>query len=219
MGAQPIISLSEQGSEEWHKERLGVITASRAHSLLLNARTKTPTYKEARATYMNELIAEVCTGHFEEIDTYALKWGRDNEDAAIAAFEFQSNKKIEKIGLAYKDETRRAGASADFKVVGENLGGENKCPVNPKYHIDFLLDDEIKGEYLTQIQFGLWVFGWDAWYFNSYQPMMKKKNNHHKIIERDKELMSYFDFEVPKFAHEMDQKLKQIGIEFGAQWR
>lgn len=213
-----IISSHEQGSEAWHKDRLGVITASKAHALLLNKRTKTPTYKEARSTYMNELIAEVCTGHFEQLDTFALKWGRDNEEAAISAFEFSTGKEIEKIGLIYKDNSRRAGASADFRLKGENAGGENKCPINPKYHIDFLLDDEIKDEYITQIQFGLWITGWDAWYFTSYQPMMKKKNIHYKVIERDNELMSYFDFEVPKFCHEMDQKLKSLGFAFGDQW-
>jgi hypothetical protein len=213
-----LFSNHPQGSEGWHKDRLGVITASKAHALLLDARSKAPKYKEARNTYMNELIAEVCTGHFENLDTFALQWGRDNEEAAISAFEFETGLEIEKIGLAYKDDSKRAGASADFKVKNKMAGGENKCPLNPKYHIDFIFEDEIKPEYITQMQFGLWVTGWDEWYFTSYQPKMKKKNIQFKRIEKNEELMRYFDEEVPKFIYEMDKKLEIIGIPWASQW-
>jgi predicted phage-related endonuclease len=214
-----IISPHAQGSEEWLKARLGVITASQAHDLMLDSRSKTPKYKEARRSYMNQLIGEVCTGYSEEINAKALEWGKTNEDAAVLAFEFASGKQVEKIGLVYKDESKRAGASADFKIVDENCGGENKCPITPKVHIDFLLCGEIKPEYITQVQFGLWVTGWDLWFFTSYHPRMKSKMVHYHEIKRDPALMEYFDNEVPKFIKEMDQELKRIGIEWGAQWR
>lgn len=207
-----------QGSDEWLKARLGVITASQAHALLPDSRTKTFKYKEARQTYMNQLIAEVCTGQAEELNAKALEWGKLNEDAAIAAYSLASGNDIEKISLAYSDETRRAGASADFIVKNQNKGGEVKNPINPIHHVHFLFEEEMKPEYMTQIQFGMWVFKWDQWDFGSHQPKMKKSSFHYKTFEKNKELMSYFDFEVPKFCHEMDQKLKQLGIDFGAQW-
>lgn len=213
-----LICQADQGSEEWLKARLGVITASQAHALLLNKRTKTPTYKEARQTYMNQLIGEVCTGYSEELNARALEWGKANEEAAIAAYEFSTGNDVEKIGLVYKDETKRCGASADFKIKGKNHGGENKCPITPQVHIDFLLNGEIKDEYITQIQFGLWVTGWDLWDFTSYHPRMKLKMVHHVTVERDLELMKYFDEEIPKFIEEMDKKLELIGIKFGSQW-
>jgi hypothetical protein len=213
-----IICNHEQGSPEWLNARLGVITASEAHALLLDARTKTPKYKEARQTYMNKLIGEVCTGYAEELNAKALQWGKDNEEAAIAAYEFASGNEVEKIGLAYKDEFKRAGASADFKIKNKNHGGENKCPITPQVHIDFLLNQAIRPEYITQVQFGLWVTGWDAWDFTSYHPRMKAKMIHYITIERDQELMRYFDEEIPKFIFEMDQKLEKIGIKFGSHW-
>jgi hypothetical protein len=213
-----IICQEPQGSEAWLKARLGVITASQAHALLPNKRTKSFSYKEARQTYMNQLIAEVCTGYSEELNGKALEWGKLNEDAAIAAYEFATGNEVEKIGLVYKDETKRCGASADFKIRGKNHGGENKCPMNPQYHVDFLLNNEIKDEYITQIQFGLWVTDWDLWDFTSYHPRMKLKMVHHVTLERDKELMAYFDEEIPKFTKEMDEKLEKIGIPFGSQW-
>ena len=207
-----------QGSDSWLRARLGVITASKAHALLLSKNSKTPKYKEARATYMMELIAEVCTGNYEELNAKQLEWGKVNEEAAISCFEFSVSKKVEKVGLAYKDESKRAGASADFKVINENIGGENKCPFNTCTHLEFILNDQIKDEYLTQMQFGLWVTGWDAWFFHSYDPRMKRKVSHYKVIEKDMELMSYFDYEVPKFIKEMDDKLKILDINFGDHW-
>lgn len=213
-----LISEYPQGTEEWLRARLGVITASRAHDLLPNARTKTFQYKEARKSYMYELIGEVCTGYSEELNARALQWGKDNEDAAIAAYEFATGHEVEKIGLVYKDESKRCGASADFKIKGKNHGGENKCPITPKVHIDFVLGGEIKPEYISQVQFGLWVTGWDAWDFTSYHPRMRSKMVHFVTIERDAEMMKYFDEEIPRFIKEMDAELKKIGIPFGSQW-
>jgi predicted phage-related endonuclease len=213
-----LICPEPQGSDAWLNARLGVITASEAHALMLDSRSKTPKYKEARRSYMNQLIGEVCTGYSEEINARALAWGHENEEAAIAALEFASGKSLEKIGLVYKDESRRAGASADAKVVNEPIGVENKCPITPKVHIDFILCGEIKDQYLTQVQFGMWVTGFDLWLFTSYHPRMKKKMVHYHEIKRDPAMMEYFDNEVPRFIEEMDKELAKIGIVFGAQW-
>lgn len=213
-----IICQHDQGSDEWLKSRLGVITASEVHALLPDARSKTFKYKEARSTYMHKLIGEVCTGYCEEINAKALQWGKDNEEAAIAAYEFESGLETEKIGLVYKDSSKRAGASADFKIKDEDHGGEVKCPITPLVYINFLLDEEVKDQYVSQYQFGMWVTGWKYWDFANYHPRMKKKMLHRITVERDLKLMEYFENEIPKFIQEMDDKLKKIGIEYGAQW-
>ena len=207
-----------QGSEEWLKDRLGVITASEVHALLPDSRSKIFKYKDARRAYMNQLIGEVCTGYSEEINAKALEWGKVNEDAAVAAYEFTTGNQVEKIGLVYKDATKRAGASADFKIIGKLIGGENKCPITPKVHIDFILNGLVKPEYVSQVQFGLWITGWDEWHFTSYHPRMKARMLHYREFKRDPELMDYFDSEIPKFCEEMDKELAKIGIPFGAQW-
>jgi hypothetical protein len=213
-----ILDQSPQGSPEWLKARLGVITASQVYALLPDSRTKAFKYKEARKTYMNELIGEVCTGYQKEIHAKALQWGKDNEDAAIAAYEFASGNEVEKIGLVYKDESKRAGASADFMVKGQEKGGEVKNPIEPVHHINFLDEDFMKPEYEAQIQFGMWVFGWDFWEFGSHHPRMKKKNFLYITRERDLKLMEYFDNEIPAFSKEMDAKLAKIGVSWGEQW-
>lgn len=213
-----LISQHPQGSEEWLKDRLGVITASEVHALLPDARSKTFKYKEARKTYMNKLIGEVCTGYSEELNARALQWGKDNEEAAIAAYEFHTGQEVEKVGLIYKDESRRAGASADFKVKSKAWGGEIKCPITPMVYISFLLDGEVKPEYTSQYQFGLWVTKWHGWDFANYHPRMKAKMIHKISVEPDPWYMEYFENEIPKFTAEMDKELEKIGISYGSQW-
>ena len=213
-----IICDHEQGSQEWLNSRLGVITASQAHALLLNKRSKTPTYKEARESYMLQLINEVCTRQHDEINAKALEWGKLNESSAIAAYEFESGNITQKISLVYNDDKKRAGASADFKLLDKNYGGECKCPINGENHLSFILNGIIKDEYITQMQFGMFCTGWDRWNFVSYNPRMPKKTVHYVTIERDEELMKYFADEIPKFCLEMDGKLKTLGSKFGDQW-
>lgn len=213
-----LICQHEQGTQEWLNARLGVITASEVHALLPDARSKTFKYKEARKAYMNKLIGEVCTGYSEELNAKALQWGKDNEAAAVSAYEFHTGREVERIGLIYKDSSKRCGASADFKIKGEEYGGEIKCPISPAVFVGFLLDNEEKPEYISQYQFGLWVTGWHGWDFCNYHPRMKKKMIHKVSHCRDLWFMEYFENEIPKFIKEMDEKLAKIGIPFGAQW-
>ena len=50
------IAGADQGSEEWFKLKLGVLSASNANKIVAKVGTQT------RATYMSELIAQVVTG-------------------------------------------------------------------------------------------------------------------------------------------------------------
>lgn len=214
-----IILNEEQGSEAWLRARLGVVTASKAYDLLPSKTSKTFKYKEARNTYMMELINEVCTGQYDEINGKALEWGKLNEDSALAAYAFESGNKVEKISLVYKDESKRCGASADFILSDKNHGGELKCPMNGLHHLNFIFEGIVKDEYIAQIQFGMFITGWTHWDFASYNPRMPKKILHYKTFERDPSLMDYFANEIPRFTQEMDQKLEILGIKFGEQWK
>jgi predicted phage-related endonuclease len=214
-----VLILLEQdpGSEEWLKARLGVITASEAHALMPDKKTGKPK-TAARKTYMNKLIGEVCTGHSEEIYAPSLEWGRSNEEAALAAFEFLSGKQIKKTSLTYKDASKRSAATPDALIVGEKGGVESKSPITPQVHIDFVLNGNIKDEYLAQCHFSIWNFDYDFWIFNSYHPRMKARMSHFVTIERNPELIEFFDNEIPAFIKEMDKELEKIGIPWGAQW-
>lgn len=206
----------EQGSKEWLKARLGVITASCAHDILPAKTGKG--FKQARQTYMNQLIAEVCTGVGEELNAKQLDWGKTNEIAARAAYQFEANEIVDNGGFIYGFE-KRIGCSPDGIIRSKNKGLELKSPYSSKTHIDFIIDGKIKDEYLTQCQWSMWVSGFDQWAFASFDPRMKAKMIHIQVIERDEEMMKLFGEIVPQFIEEMDKKLEMIGISWGQQWK
>lgn len=204
------------GSEEHFFKRMGVVTASNAHDLLPSKRGGG--FKEARRTYMNTLLGEVCTGQHEEINARPLEWGKSNEIAARGAYQLVTGFKVTEGGFVTNLEGR-VGCSPDLIVTGQNRGGEIKCPWATRNHIDFLLEGTIKEEWVTQIQYSLWVSGFDIWDFASFDPRMKSKIIDIKMLERDPKMMALFDEIVPQFIHEMDEQLERIGIGFGSQWQ
>lgn len=207
----------QQGSDLWLKMRLGVITASKVYDLFPDKRSKTPKEKESRQTYMNELIGEVCTGYSEELNAKALAWGHENEPAARAAYAFTTGHTITEGGFAYNF-NKRCGCSPDFMVTGANKGGEIKCPITPKVHVDTILNGIVKPEYVAQIQYSMWVSGLDEWDFVSFHPRMKSNMVHIINFKRDEEMMKLFNEIIPRFVEDMDEALKTFGVKFGNQW-
>lgn len=214
MSAARILNV-EPGSAEHFKLRLGRVTASNAYDLLPAKRGGG--YKQARQTYMNELIGEICTGEHQEINARPLEWGKTNEVAARGAYQLITRLPVEPIGMVTTPDGR-ASCSPDIKIIGQARFGEIKCPWATVNHINFILDGEVKEEWITQIQFSLWVTKAEIWDFASFDPRMKQKIIDIKTFEKDMRLMSIFDQEVPQFVFELDKKLAQIGIPFGNQW-
>lgn len=206
----------EQGTDVWLKARLGVLTASCAHDLMPNK--KTGKRKESWESYMLQLMSEVCTGKGEEIHAKQLEWGRVNEIAAKAAYEFEAGETVLPGGFIYNMD-KRVGASPDGLIKGKNKGLELKCPFSSETHIDSLLNGAIKDQYITQVQWSMWVTGFDAWAFGSFDPRMKNHMIHIEVIKRDEEMMKLFNELVPQFIKEMDEKLKRLNVNFGDQWK
>lgn len=214
-----IITQFAQGSQAWLDCRLGVVTASEAHSVIKKGRGGKG-YSAERKTYMMKLIAEVCTGSSPELFGAPLRWGNDNEEFACHAYEARNFVTVEHFGLIYKDDLQRYGASPDG-LVGDDGGIEIKCPFTTPVHLDTMLNGTIKPEYITQMQFVMWVTGRKWIDFCSFDPRMKggsDKRLHTIRIDRDEELMTTFDEEMPKFTEEMDAELEKLGYKYGDQW-
>ena len=79
----------EQRTEEWFKQRLGKVTASRIADVI--AKTKTGP-SASRANYMAQLIAERLTGQQQEsYSSAAMEWGTQTEPLARRSEEHTSN--------------------------------------------------------------------------------------------------------------------------------
>lgn len=201
---------ADQGSNEWRTGKLGVISASNISCVLAKKGTAT------REGYISELIAQIATGEMAEINGPALRWGKEQEQSARSAYEFETGAVVSEVGFIYTND-KRAGCSPDG-IIESLKGVEIKCPFTSKVHVDFLAMEKIKLEYIYQVQFSMWVTGFESWDFCSFDPRFKKHLLKIHTIQRDEELMKRFDIEVPAFIAEMDAVLEKIGVSFGDQW-
>lgn len=201
----------EQGSPDWLRLKLGVISASNASKVVAKVGSET------RRTYMTDLVAQVCTGTIEEINSKYMEWGKQQESSARSAYEFENDLLITQVPFVFKDMSFREGCSPDG-LVSESKGVEIKCPFNTQNFIKFLVDDEIKPEYVWQYQYTLRVMGADEWDFVQYDPRMKRTPMKTLTVKRDDEKQKILEDAVPKFIEEMDAMLNKIGIKFGEQW-
>ena len=200
-----------QGSDEWLTMKLGVISASNVSKAIAKKGT------DSREGYLNELIGQIATRESASIDGPALRWGKENEQSARSAYEFSTGFDVEEVPFVYGPD-KRTGVSPDGFTNKRTRGCEIKCPFTTKVHIDFLLMDKIKIEYIYQCQFSLFVTGLEVWDFCSYDKRML--NNQIKILpqERDIKLMERFQNDIGEFILDMDKQLARLDLKFGDQW-
>src|SRR5689334_1396302 len=133
----------QQGTPEWHAQRLGKVTASRLSDAL--AKTKNG-WGASRANYMAQLAAERLTGQPQESFTNAaMQWGVDTEPHARAAYEFHTDATVEPVGFVDHPVIEMTGASPDGLVGADGLV-EIKCP-NTATHIETLLGSSAPSKY------------------------------------------------------------------------
>lgn len=169
----------EQRSEDWFAERAGKITASRMCDVMAVGdggvfksgprKGQLKPQPKARTDYAHQLAAERLTGKpRKQIKAAALQWGQDVEPAAVGAYQAETGEIVELCGFVQHPEHEFIGASPDF-LVGDDGGGEIKCPESSEVHLETLLNG-LPDEHIEQIQGGLWVTGRKWWDFVSYNP-------------------------------------------------
>lgn len=203
---------AQQGSEKWFRAKLGVVSASNASKAVAKRDSET------RLTYMSELVAQICTGMIEEINSKYMDWGNTHEDAARSHYEFMTGQTMTQVPFVFKDDTFREGCSPDG-LVSALKGAEIKCPFNSVHYVKFFAEGSIKSEYQWQYQYTMRVMGADKWDFCQYDPRMKKNPLKILTVERDDEKQRAFDDLIPAFIMDMDKMLAKLGFNFGDQWK
>lgn len=207
------ITDARQGSPDWFNIKLGVVSGSRVSDAMAKKGTKT------RLNYMAELVAQVCTGVFEEINSKHMEWGKQHEDAARSSYEFSTGHTVVQVPFVFKDDKYREGCSADGLIVGLEKGFETKCPWASENYIKFLVANEIKDEYEKQVQYSMRILGAKMWDFNQYDPRMKVHPLHTATFELDLKMQTQFDEVIPAFLEDTDKMLELVGVKFGEQWK
>lgn len=207
----PEIIICDQGGEVWQTGKLGVPSVSNFYRVCAKKGSET------RNSYLMECVGQIATRQFDEINGKALEHGRNNEIAARAAFEFETGKKVDQVGMIY-GLNRRVLCSPDG-LIGDEEGLEIKSPLTARVHADFLCNAKVKPEYEIQVQASLWISKRKAWHFCSFHPAFKTKMIGIKTFEPDPAMFERFENEVPAFLKELDEALAKIGLVHGDQWK
>lgn len=197
----------EQGSIEWHQQRLGKITASRIADMM--ARTKSG-WGASRANYAAELVVERLTGvHAEGFTSAAMQWGTDQEPYAKAAYEFWHNATIEPAEFIDHPVVPMSGASPDGLVGADGLV-EFKCP-NTATHIETLTGGSVPEKYVLQMQWQMACTG-RAWCdFVSFDPRMPDSMALFvRRVDRSQQLITDLQNEVILFGNEVDATVRGL---------
>jgi hypothetical protein len=148
----------DQGSEEWHAARCGLLTASEMHLIV------TPTFKPAsndkERSHLYELLAQRITKYVEPryISDDMLR-GVSDEIEAVEIYA-KTYAPVKRVGFVTNDKWGfTIGYSPDALVAGDGL---LECKSrNQKYQvrtlIDYVADETIDPDFMIQVQTGLMV--------------------------------------------------------------
>lgn len=197
----------EQGSAEWHQQRLGKATASKIADI--TARTKTG-YGAGRANYAAQLIAERLTGTpGESFTNAAMAWGIEKEAEARELYEFTTGRFVDQIGFVDHPTIAMSGASPDG-LVGDDGLLEIKCPQTAT-HLETLVSQKIPAKYETQMLWQMACTGRQFCDFASYDPRMPPHMRLFvKRLDRDDARIAEMEGEVSTFLAEIAAKIDQL---------
>lgn len=150
----------EQGSEQWHDQRRGMVTAS-AVGKLITARTLKPAENDESRGLTALLVAERITGYTDPTYMNDDMWrGVTEEPRARDKYAETATAEVTESGFMVRDDWGfQIGYSPDGLVGTDGLI-EVKAP-RAKTHIRTILSGEVPAYHMAQLQTGLLVSGRD----------------------------------------------------------
>lgn len=198
-----IILNHEQGSDEWHAARCGILTASVMSCLLVDGKGVAG-FGAGALTLMNELIGERFTG--EAAGKFGgnghTERGHELEPQARAFVSERLGVEIVNVGIILN---HGCGYSPDG-LIGDDGLIEIKTKL-PKLQVDVILDGVIPKDHVVQCQVGLWISERDHIDFASFWPGMPL---FHKRAGRDEAMIRKLAERAKTFYEVMEERTQQI---------
>ena len=202
----------EQRTDEWHKARLGKVTASRIVDVMATSKSGVAA---TRQNYEAQLIAERLSGQPTPcFNNAAMQWGVDQEPHARTAYSFIVDHDVEEIGFVEHPLIKMSGSSPDGLVGSAGLI-EIKCP-NTATHLRFLEDEKIDRRYRFQMNWQMACTGREWCDFVSYDPRLPNRFGLKILrIMRDDELIEAIEHEVGAFLDIIENKIRELDKRYG----
>ena len=195
-----------QGSNEWHLQRLGKVTASRIADVLSKGKSGE---SASRKNYRTELVVQRLTGvPGESFTNAAMEWGTATEPLARIAYEAEMGVFVDQVAFIDHPSIAQFGCSPDG-LVAEGLI-EIKCG-NTATHIDWMLDGKPPTKHIPQMQCQMAVTGRQWCDFVSFDPRLPDDLQLFVVrLERDQEYIEAMEAEVKKFLSEVEEMFTKL---------
>jgi hypothetical protein len=225
-----IIDDIEQKSQEWHRIRAGIPTASEFSKIV----KENGDPSKSQEGYIHQLAGERILGMSENgYQSYDMLKGIEREAEARAYYEFVTGETVKQVGFVYKDMSKSCGCSPDGLIKSfmtrcssvspekypmESLptfepprefytkGLEIKCP-KLKNHVAQLLSKELPPDKFHQIQGCMWVCDLHSWVFLSYYPGLPPFILE---VQRDYKFIGALEYELERFNEELEAVYKEL---------
>lgn len=201
----------EQHSEAWFQARLGKVTASRVGDVI--GTLKSGGYRAERARYMTQLMVERLTGIItESFVSPAMQWGSATEAQALAAYEFEHDLEVQRIGFVLHPSIDDAGASPDG-LVGDDGMVQVKCPTTA-VHLESLLEgDPTGGSHLPQVMWEMACTGRQWSDLVLYDPRVPPALRMVTVrVQRDEKAIAAMELAVGIFLGELAEKVEKLMV-------
>ena len=197
----------EQGTTEWHLQRLGKVTASRVADVLSKGKSGE---SASRKNYRTELLVQRLTGQpGESFTNAAMEWGTATEPLARIAYEAEMGVFVDQVAFIDHPSIAQFGCSPDGLVAQDGLI-EIKCG-NTATHIDWMLDGKPPTKHIPQMQCQMAVTGRQWCDFVSFDPRLPDDLQLFVVrLERDEEYIEAMESEVKKFLSEVDEMFTKL---------
>lgn len=196
----------EQRSPEWEQLRKTRITGTMVKNIMGTPRARKEAFYEA--------IANRLTIGVEEDYENAMDRGTRLEPDAIATFELETGKSVERVGFCESNDNEAIAMSPDGYVKDTNYteAVEAKC-MGGKNHVKLWLENEVPDEYYWQVvQYFVVNDELQTLYFIGYNPDIPAHPLHVIEVKRDVVLSSIEKSRIEQetFLEEVNVKLKEI---------
>lgn len=202
------VYICDQGSEEWHRMRAGVITASMfgtARGRLKSGPNKGD-FSAAAKDYAFRTAIERISGEplDEGFETFAMRRGHELEPSARAEHEMQTGLVVQRAGFVLSEDGRY-GCSADG-LISDDGGAEYKCFIDPAKLRSFHIDNDAS-DVFEQAQGCMWLTGRKWWHIGLYCPALASvgKQLWWRKFERDEEFIDAMRADLERFRELVDE--------------
>lgn len=193
-----IIHEFEQRTPEWYAIRFGKITGSDFFKFMGTSKTAEDKIFEKAA---EQITKQPAVEGFVSVDT---ERGKTLEDTAIFLYEVKTGNVVRQVGFVERDDL--SGCSPDG-LVGDDGMIEVKCP-RPAGHIKTVIKGYIKPEYMTQIQYNLFICERQWCDFVSYcqafgDPHVIRVYRDEDYIDKIKQALEKAEFQIKAIIEQM----------------